>query len=169
MSFAFFIAEHTQLSLSVELQGWIGTRFSRECGARAKKGICADCVSFVERVLVNVGAIQPIDWPQYVNVGGGEAMREKLLQVLQDIPNMQAIWHPLTGDRPDLLPGDVFVRSVKSKKPGVLDSHHMGIYGGDKALWHCIVRLGVTTVNVNDTFAIQELQGIYRVYAADNH
>lgn len=157
----FFSTPERQQVLTSELRSWHGTRFKRESGGRAKKGIFADCVSFIEAVLFNVGAISRVQWPPYLNCGGGAAMRELMLSTMDAIPEMGRVWWPGTGidwQSVELVPGDVFVRSAGD------DSHHMAIYGGDLTLWHCMARCGVGTASVRDTFAIQDLQVIYRVY-----
>lgn len=146
--------------LLAELREWKGTRFWARAGARAEKGIGADCVSFVERVLVNTGAIQPIRWPEYVISGGGERMRELVFQVMNVIPEMQTVWKS-EGEfelRSRVMPGDILFRSIRN------DHHHLAIYAGNNTLWHCVRRGGVGTANLHDAFAIQDLQAIYRVY-----
>ncbi len=157
----FFAAPETQEALRSELRSWQGTRFWSKSAGKAKKGVGADCVSFVEAVLVNMGAIKPIEWPQYLIRGGGPAMRDLMLQVLDDIPEIGRIWWPETGvnwQTVELLPGDVLVRSVRD------DAHHMAIYQGDKTVWHALARYGVCTNSVSDTYAIQDMQAIYRVF-----
>jgi len=161
----FFGGAERREALIAELRSWTGTRFRRESGGRAKKGVYADCVSFVEAVLVNLGAIHPVAWPPYLNCGGGAAMRELLLKTMDDIPEMGRIWWRECGTpyrelaaQNKLIPGDVFFRSIGD------DCHHLGIYGGDLTLWNCRARQGVGTASVMDTYGLQDLQVIYRVF-----
>lgn len=161
----FFSTQERQQALLAELRSWSGTRFRRESGARAKKGIYADCVSFVESVLFNVGSISRVQWPDYVNCGGGVAMRELMLKTIEGIPEMGRVWWKECAlpykefvEQKKLLPGDVFFRSVGD------DCHHLGIYGGDLTLWNCRAKAGVSTASALDTFGLQDLQVIYRVF-----
>jgi hypothetical protein len=161
MTQPYFARAENSLALSAELLSWKDTRFWPRSGGRARKGVGADCVSFVEAVLVNVGAITPVKWPVYVIRGGGIDMRNLAINVLDSISEMGKIWWLETQtdwQKVSLLAGDVLVRSVKN------DSHHMAIYAGDKTLWHAQPAFGVTTGSVGDTFAIQDMQAIYRVY-----
>jgi hypothetical protein len=152
----FFAYPYKHRALREELESWKGTRFWPACGSRAKKGVGADCVSFAERVLVNLGAIQPIKWPPYVIAGGGLKMFDTLVDAIATVPNIQRVW--ISGELPLLLPGDIFLRSVGD------DYHHLAIYAGDKTLWHCRPKRGVCTANVDDTHARKDLKAIYRVY-----
>lgn len=146
-----------QQALLAEIAGWEGTRFWPGCGAKAKKGVGADCVSFVERVLVNTGAIQPVDWPRYVAVGGGERSLVLIVRTIDQIPNVRKIWKP-GAEWPELLPGDFLLRSYGD------DHYHLALYGGDQTLWNMRVRRGVCRANLHDKFALKKVRAIYRVY-----
>lgn len=150
----FFQPLYRQVILSDVIQLWHGTRFVRGCG-RARKGVSADCVSFVEAVLVECEAIRPIEWPNYVNHGGGAQMFDLLIQTIEQIPNMRRVEFHV--ELPELLPGDLFVRSFKG------DYHHLAIFGGDKTLWHMRPN-GLSTANIFDRMAVKDLRAIYRVY-----
>jgi hypothetical protein len=146
--------------LRLELQGWKGTKFCRGIGARAKRGVASDCVSFVEGVLVNLGAITSIEWPRYVVYGGGPEMFDLLVRTIEAVPNIKPIWK--TGPLPHLLPGDIFVRSIGG------DYHHLALFAGKKALWHMREGRGLRIANLHDPRVTEDLKGIYRVYEPAN-
>lgn len=157
----YFAETSRREDLRKELLRWQGTRFWPKSGGRARAQVGADCVSFVEAVLVNVGAITPVKWPRYVVTNGGPEMRDVMLQVLDSIPEMGRIWWKETATdwrQVELMPGDVLVRSIKD------NAHHMAIYYGDKTLWHSLARYGVCQASVADAFGIQDMQVIYRAY-----
>jgi hypothetical protein len=160
---AFFESPERQAALLAELESWKGTRFWREAGAKAKKGVGADCVSFVEKVLVAVGAIQPIEWPDYVVFDGGAEMATLMEQTLDAIPELVKVWPQGVADPIEItIPGDIWFRTVEIRG-GESDFHHLAIYRGDNTLVQMRER-GVTTANVHDRFAIRKLQAIYRAY-----
>ena len=163
---AFFDSPERVAALRAELESWKGTRFWREAGANAKKGVGADCVSFVEKVLENLGAIQPINWPKYVVFGGGDAMASLMTQTLDSIPELVKVWPDAVADPIVItIPGDIWFRTVEIKDE--TDFHHLAIYVGDNTLVQMRER-GVATANVHDRFAIKKLQAIYRAYEQPN-
>lgn len=159
----FFGTEERQRALLAELESWKGTRFWPRAGGRAKKGVGADCVSFVQNVLVNTGAIQAIGWPKYVISNGGWEMFDLLTETLAAIPTMEIVWRSFpdgehNAARPELIPGDVFLVSQGANR------HHLGIFGGDQTLWHCTWELrGVGTGNIHDPLVKDHTKAIYRV------
>jgi cell wall-associated NlpC family hydrolase len=152
VSYYFDNPDHV-LALQVELVRWIGTPFLEGAGRRAKEGVCADCVSFCEAVLVNLGAINPIEWPRYV-MGGGKAMLTLLLSRIKQIPELEQVSTDAV-----LLPGDLMVYS------GATGIHHVAIYAGSQTLWHCALRYNVTTNNVNDPKYRGALIALFRAKA----
>lgn len=157
MTHPFFQGAERQAALRREIGEWRGTRFWGGCGSRAKKGVGADCVSFAEKVLVNVGAIERIEWPRYAVAGGGPDSLKKILEAMGTVRNMGELW--LQGLAwPELLPGDVFLRSFKD------DYHHLAIFGGGKTLWHFWPKQGLREANICDRQATKHVQAIYRVY-----
>lgn len=158
MRVPFFHSTERQKCLLLEISEWKGTRFWAACGERAKKGVGADCVTFVERVLVNLGAIQPVEWPKYVSAGGGAEMRELLIQAIGGVPEIEAIWRPSDGGQPILEIGDFILRSIGN------DYHHLAIYAGNKTFWHMRDRRGLCTANLYDRHATRDLHRVYRVY-----
>jgi hypothetical protein len=153
----FFGSHERRAALLANLKAWKGTPFWGGCGHKAKCGIGADCVSFVESVLVELTAIEPILWPKYVVQGGGLTMFELIVESIEKIPNVRPIWMP-GQELPIMLEGDFFLRSL-----GV-DFHHMGIFAGSNTVWHSRPGKGVCTANWHDRFALKDLKRIYRTY-----
>lgn len=160
----FFLSNDRQQALFTEIDEWRGTRFWRAAGGRAKKGVGADCVSFVEKVLVNVGAIKPIDWPTYVVHDGGNAMLRLLNEKLDSIPEFTKVWKPedVTDPAEITIVGDIWLRSVEIPE-GETDYHHLSIFVGGNTVVHMRER-GLSRANTRDRFAVKKLQAIYRVY-----
>ena len=141
-----------QRALLLELETWKGTRFFRR-SAPAVKGVRADCVSFVEAVLVNLGAISPIAWPDYVTHYGGEAMLELMIKTLDAIPELKAA----TPDK--LLPGDLLACSAGK------NLHHLALFSGGNVIWHAWEQGGgVCTANSHDPLFRKNLVAVYRAY-----
>lgn len=163
----YFLDPDRQAKLLAELDGWTGTRFWRGAGPKAKKGVGADCVSFVEKVLVNVGAIQPIKWPSYVVYGGGDEMAALMSKTMDAIPELVKVWEPGTVVDPAAITivGDLWFRSVDVRDE--TDYHHLAIYLGDNTLIQMRER-GIARANIQDRYAIRRLQAIYRVYEQPN-
>ena len=151
----FFDSAARQNALKAELLGWRDTRFKRGAGRAAKKGICADCVSFVEAVLVAVKAIQPIAWPKYVVSSAGPQMKALILAQLALIPELDQIPITPAAKFPPLRTGDVMLCLSERGMP------HLAIYAGDNNLWHCTERMGVAPVNVHP--ALKFVLALYRV------
>lgn len=155
----YFQNGEAQSRLLAELESWKGTRFWPRAGSRAKRGVGADCVSFVERVLVSCGAIAPIAWPKYVISNGGLEMFDLLVETLAGIRNLEIIWRWHNAGRPELIAGDFFLVSYGPNQ------HHLAMYAGDQTLWHCTHELrGVGTGNINDPLVKEHTKAIYRVY-----
>lgn len=157
----FFRVPERRALLALEISEWNTTRFWRGAAGRARKGVGADCVSFVEKVMVNVGAMKPIVWPHYVTWGGGDAMMELMINALNSVPEFQCVWKPGLS-MPALLPGDIIVRNYPLKS-GSSDYHHLAIFLGDNTLVHMRTR-GLNEANIKDRYAIRQLQAIYRIY-----
>lgn len=159
----YFGSAERQLELLLEIESWEGTRFWRGAGEQAKKGVGADCVSFAEKVLINVGAIQPIKWPKYVIYGGGDDMADLMTKTLDSIPELVKVWEPGTVVDPIAITvvGDVWFRSVDVRDQ--VDYHHLAIFTGDNTLVQMRER-GLARANVHDRYAIKRLQAIYRAY-----
>lgn len=139
--------------LLAELQRWRGTPFI-ECTGRAGQG--ADCVRFVEGVLVNIAAIDPVPFPAYTVRGGGERMLEIFLATMDAIPRMESVWRSDgPRPRPPVKRGDVFL--VSSGKA----LHHLAIVAEPPVLWHCLN--GVGEGNIFDSTVEKHLRAIYRV------
>lgn len=152
----FFAVPDNAIRLVEELVSWRGTRFFPQ-SAPAVKGVRADCVSFVEAVLVNVGAIPPIKWPEYVTRSGGEPMRDLLLKTMDGIPNLVCIASAKNPHVPIMF-GDVIV--VSSGKA----LHHLAIYGGGNTIWHATGDGGgVCTGNIEDPSITKHMIAVYRV------
>jgi len=79
--------------------------------------------------LQQCGAIGAVPWPsRYVSRGGGPAMLEKLLEILDGTERLMCIWSrpthgPLTSDLRPLafLPGDVLLYTTGTRL------HHLGL------------------------------------------
>lgn len=151
----FFERAENATKLRNELPTWRGTRFFPQA-APAVKGVRADCVSFVEGVLVAVGAIKPIQWPAYVTRAGGVAMRQLMLSTIGTVPEFLRV-HPTEVPLSPVI-GDVFV--VSSGKA----LHHMAIFAGENTIWHATQDGGgVCTGNANDPSIVKHLIAVYRV------
>lgn len=157
----FFRTPIREAHLRREISEWKTTRFWRGAAGRARKGVGADCVSFVEKTMVNMGAMKPIVWPRYITWGAGDVMMELLLKTLDAIPEFRRAWSP-GQEMPPLMVGDVIVRNVPLKD-GSNDYHHLAIFLGDNTLVH-MRRRGLNYANIKDRHAIKLLQAIYRIY-----
>ncbi len=153
----YFASDSRQFCLTIEVEQWRGTLFMRSSGGRARKGVASDCVAFVERVLVNVGAIKPIKWPRYVTFGGGETMGALLRSTIEAIPNVRTVWE-VGQPQIEMMPGDILYRSVES------DYHHLAIFLGDNAIAHMLAKRGMAFGNIQDPIINKNLKAIYRVY-----
>jgi hypothetical protein len=151
----FFGTEARRLALVAELESWAGTRFWRGTRGRAVKGVRADCVSFCEAVMVNLGAMKRLRWPAYVT-NGGETMRQLLARTLSEIPKLVQVWEPGSSADKIFWPGDLLAGSAGDGR------HHMGIYAGGNVIWHCTMQHGVCKGTLQDPALEQHLIGIYR-------
>jgi hypothetical protein len=150
---SFFASEGNAGALLFELRSWLGTRFFPQA-APAVKGVRADCVSFVEAALVNVGAIKPIKWPAYVTRTGGDKMRLLLLSTLNSIPELANVGTDVSAS----LFGDILVCSSGKAL------HHLAINGGANTIWHATEDGGgVCQANLTDPVIANHLIAIYRV------
>jgi cell wall-associated NlpC family hydrolase len=147
---SFFATQESQAALAAELKSWIGTPFQRGAGPNARKGVCCDCISFVSGVLVNLGAISPVQWPPYVTKGGGKPMLDLLLFHMEQIPQFERV---STAE-----PGAVLVSSTGKAL------HHASIFVGNKTVWHAFQDpYNVCTGNVDDPLIRDHLVAIFRV------
>lgn len=147
----FFESPSRQAALFAELKTWQGTRYFHRA-APAIKGVRADCVSFVERVMVNLGAFKPIHWPSYVTQYGGEPMLDLLLKTLGTIPELERL-----DKSAELKPGDLVVCSSGKAM------HHLAIYAGLNTLWHSLEKQGVCQGNVRDPLFANHHVATFRV------
>ena len=184
MAKPFFNSPERIAALIQEIGEWHGTKFWAGAGRKAKKGVGADCVSFVEKVLVNIGAIKPIEWPPYVIMGAGTSMLDLMLSTLETLPEFRRIWTPpqpgaestdpdlnvaislahlelTTGD--GLKPGDVIARTIELRG-GDFDYHHLAIFIGDNTLMHMRQERGLSEANIYDRHAVKQLRAVYRIY-----
>jgi hypothetical protein len=160
----FFNSIERQRELIREARSWNATPYRPQSGGLAKKNVQADCVSYVEGVLVNVGAIRRVKWPQYVAHGGGYAMLLLLMESIKAVPGMIQIWSgDVGGPYPPLMVGDIFVRSVKLRRHQ-FDFHHLAIFIGDNTLLNMRESRGLQEANIFDRRSLRQLQGIFRVY-----
>lgn len=148
---SFFDSDENFERLLIELEGWRGTPFLNGMG---RKGIGADCVRFVEAVLVNLGAIDPVTFPPYVCRGGGREMLKIFVGVLDACPKMYRLWNP----RPLIIRGDVLL--ISSGKA----LHHLGIVAKPPTVWHCL--RSVCEANLRDPKLEHNLYAVYRVKPA---
>lgn len=142
--------------LEIEASRWIGTPFLSGVGANAKPGAGADCVSFVERVLVNIGAIEPVIWPRYVTHGGGWEMFSRLLESLESVKALRCVWCKGSAEAPEPLPGDVLVGTTGRAL------HHLAICMEGRKLVHCLETGGVQEGSLGDAVVQRTLCAIYR-------
>jgi len=155
---SYFADDGNWARLLKEVEGWRGTPFWEAIGARARKGVAADCVSYVGACMIGAGAIGGIPWPaSYVTHGGGEAMLRTLLLAMDGIEGLPEIWHRLdTVPRPPVERGDILV--VSSGKA----LHHLAIYMGGNRVTHCLAKYGVTEGNLFDPLIAKHMVAIYR-------
>jgi hypothetical protein len=153
----FFSSALKRKTLLAELESWLGTPFWAQTKGQAVKGTKADCVSFVESVMVSVGACSPVQWPAYVTNGGGSKMLVALIQALSKVPKLEKVWETKDGP-PDktLMVGDVMAGSSGRAM------HHVAIKGVANDMWHCVERYGVCKGNLQDPFLKAYLFAIYR-------
>ncbi len=159
----YFDNPQRQAALLSELQSWRGTRFWEQASGRARKGVCADCVSFCERVYVALGAMEPIQWPRYVTHHGGAAMFDLVLESLAKVPRLAVVWEPSAGGEPALMVGDLIVASSGKAL------HHLAIYSGDNTLGHCVAGEGVSTGNIHDPIIRKHTQRVCRFQGLEEH
>ena len=149
----FFQVDANFVALEREIDHWKGTKFIANM---AMVGVGADCVRFVEAVLVDCGAIDPITWPPYVIEGGGAAMLEVLVRHMGSIPKLDNIWNKSHPKRPTLERGDVLLVSTGKKL------HHLSILTTSPTIWHCLPKSGVCEGNVFDPLIEKYLHAVYR-------
>lgn len=157
--FCWFNSCKRREALKAELAGWEGTRFKRCAGANAVRGVAADCVSGVERVLVNIGAIEPVKWPSYVVRGEGNEMTAVLVGVLATVVGLQRMATLLPGDAlPDIMMGDLLLCVSSAGNP------HLALFEGDNTIWHVVEkRNGVHHANVFSPIIMQSIRAVYRI------
>jgi len=153
MNCNFFDDEIHFRSLLKVLESWRGTKYSHTGVCR--KGIGSDCVRFVESVLVETGAIQPITWPKYVTKNGGPAMLQLLIDVLENIPRVERVWTAGDDGIPNPKRGWILVISTGRAH------HHLSIVGNPPQVWHCLDN--VAEANYFDSSVRHHLFAIYEV------
>jgi cell wall-associated NlpC family hydrolase len=150
-----------------ELKTWRGTPFIEYCG---KRGVGADCVRFVESVLVNLGAIPQVRWPRYVCRSGGPEMLQVFVDHMNAVPGLIPVWdsggltmlrfrHLDDSERASIMIGDLLLCS--NGKTG----HHMAIMARPPTLWHSLIRRGVVEGNIADPIIDKHVFAIYRLRA----
>lgn len=145
----FFDNPESRTALLDELRSWAGTPFAPR---QAVKGGGVDCVHFVERALVNVGAMAAITWPNYVIHGGGAEMLAAFEKFMAGIPEFDN-----RGRNADLRTGDVLLCSTGRAY------HHLGIVGVLPTVWHSLPSCGVCEGNVGEKLVREHLRSAYRV------
>lgn len=155
----YFDSEANWQYLVAEVESWKGTPFWEAIGAASRKGVAADCVSFVELAFANIGAITPIKWPErYVTFGGGKEMLEKFLTVMDEINGLDIVWTAAQSNRPAIKRGDLILCSSG------LALHHLAIYMGDNIVIHCLNNgRGVQEGNIHDPVIAKNILRVYRV------
>ncbi len=151
----YFTTEARQLVLQSILERWHGTPFWDRTAGDASRGVKADCVSFIERVLVESGAIKPVMFPSYVTHNGTSVMLQLIMNTLSALPHSEQIWKPGDGLKQSL-PGDVMVFS------NGIARHHLAIMGMNLELWHCIERYGVCSTTLGEPKLMAALKAVYR-------
>lgn len=153
----FFDSVLKRARLWTELAEWRGTKF---CEHQCVKGVAADCVRFAVAVLVNVGATRDPVWPDYICAAGGKPMGDRLHAGLLSLHNGVLIYNrhaPCVSflEFP-LMPGDLLECSENDR------GHHLAIFAGDKTIWHCRYRAGVTQQSGSDPATMRGLRAIVR-------
>jgi cell wall-associated NlpC family hydrolase len=155
----FFNTPDSKARLTAAVAQWKGTPFREGIGQKARPGIGADCASFADRIMANLGAITPAKWPErYATYGGGRQMLGSILEVLNVIPELKIIWRK--GDHPkvenQVKVGDVILCSTG------YSLHHLAIYMGGNVIVHCLMRGGVQEGNLFDPIVYRNILTVYR-------
>lgn len=138
-------------TLKKVIESWKGTKYSHT--GICRKGVGTDCVRFVEAVLVETGAIQPITWPKYVTRNGGPAMLDLLLETLENVPGLECTWEAGDDGIPEPHRGALLVISTGRAH------HHTSIVGNPPQVWHCLE--SVAEANYFDSSIRHNLYAIY--------
>lgn len=118
--------------LQAELKRWEGTPFMR---GEASCGRGGDCVNTIEQILVNAGAMAPIEFPPYTIRGGGAPMLETFIQHIEKVPGMTLIWRRAQAEA---LPAPRRGRLLLGSTGQAL--HHLAIIGEPPVVWHNLHR-----------------------------
>ena len=135
MNEPFFNSPENRARLAVEIPKWLGTPFLESCGGRARAGVAADCC-WVAVPMQQIGAVGAVPWPaRYVSRGGGPAMLDILLDILDGTERLMCIWSKVLSSCPaaavPLIPGDVLLYSTGFRL------HHLGLLINETQLVHC--------------------------------
>jgi cell wall-associated NlpC family hydrolase len=149
----FFDSNEKFAALISELQSWKGTKF---VDGMAAKGVGVDCVRFAERVLFNIGAISPVNFPPYVIRGGGPEMLSRLFDHTRRVPELEELWNRQQGPhRPHIRRGDLLICSSGKAL------HHFVLVAEPPVLWHALN--SVDEGNLFDPVIADHIVGIFRV------
>lgn len=169
----FFSTPGRQLALITVARAWLGTPFRDHCAIR---GIGADCAGFVHAVLVDVGAIDPLDLPDYALDEGSHSNQSKLARVLADTGCFVEMWKrenvqssapgsPLSALRSQLDPVPVEVGDLLGFNLG-RSTHHIGLVVSNRIFIHAIHPGGVVESHLEDGTYRRRLANIWRCMEA---
>lgn len=148
---AFFDSEANRLALLEELARWRGTPFVAHTAIR---GVGVDCVRFAGTVLAEVGAILPVEWPQYAIRGVGGMWREMIERTLADsAPGVSPVARGAEAC------GDVIILGGRS---GIV---HVGLAGDRGRWWHAKPNYGVSESRLDDRNIMRHWLAAWRVMA----
>jgi len=155
----FFRSITRKMRLIREARSWLRTPFRDHC---AMKGVGCDCVGFAHAVFIAVGAIQPIQFPDYALDEGSHSNESKLERVLIDSGHFAEVWHRdgWPADMPPLMHGDLLGfhlgRSV----------HHVAILVAPKpgggGFIHAIQNYGVIESMIDDPTYRRVIVSVWR-------
>lgn len=141
------MTKEKQCELLRILKEWEGTSFLPSLRGFAKKGRCADCVSFPIAVYTELGIIkEKIKIPDYDSTNCGKAAFEQIIEGIQSL-DAEKIWNmsdkKLCECQDKLQVGDLIVCSSGSV------CHHLLIYAGNEAVYDCYPPKGVAARSIN--------------------
>lgn len=143
-----------QRQLKIILDSWIGpppTPYRHHCGV---KGLGADCIHFVGRVLEEMGILKwrkglipdyPRDWHMH---NTRELLLERLVKELNVVP----------ADLNSPMNGDILLSHYGQA------ASHAGIYF-DEHVYQAVDGIGVCTIHFSDTKFRQQMKFAFRVIA----
>lgn len=185
MSWFFDKAENVD-RLRTELLSWVGTGFRQNA---CRKGVCVDCVQFVQSALQAVGAVAPMAFPAYTVYHGGAEMLPLVLGNLK-AQSLAQVWaakvsvpvrqagccgdegETVLVEQPNTEPASLMAGDVVFFSSGKA-WHHLAIFDAWPRVWHAVDKVpivfdgrtrfgGVTTGNLADPMLAKRIHSVWR-------